>query len=168
MRHLLFPLLLLVLLFCCVGTSFAAILQPLPQKGESVWHACTAANTDKYGENWKPIRITVSAEDVDTELSRCKRKWVWAERNGVSYSWKKEDKALCDKVNGITDAKKELLLNKLLPAAIKLHTDRLSIQRKEGKVMVSASTVNSFSTECSVTITGKPKTEGFPDADFNR
>ncbi|KAH9593454.1 Peptidase M8 [Trypanosoma melophagium] len=113
-----------------------------------------------------PIRITVSIEDVDTELKRCKRKWVWAKRRGGCVPKTDEDKALCDNTTGITDVKKELLLNKLLPAAIKLHTDRLSIQRKGGKVVVSASKVDEISRKCSVTIANEHKTKGFPDADF--
>ncbi|ORC87499.1 surface protease GP63, partial [Trypanosoma theileri] len=165
MRHLLCPVLLLLLL-CCAGTSLAAVVQHLPQKGESAFHAYTVANHGKSGRNWKPIHIEVSAEDVDKVLKSCDRKRAWAERTGRSFLRTDEDKALCDDETGITDKKKDLLLNKLLPDAIQLHTDRLSIERKEGKVVVSASTIRSFSTECKVTVASDHKTNGFPNADF--
>ncbi|ORC85908.1 surface protease GP63 [Trypanosoma theileri] len=169
MRHLLYPVLLLFLLLCCAGTSFAAVVRHLPQKGESALHAYTVAEDEKSGENWRPIRIKVSSDDVDKVLEECKRKLEIAkDRRPVWWSrWNEKNNVLCNNETGITDEKKDLLLNKLLPAAIKLHTDRLSIERERGGVGVSASTMTPLSSiDCPKKISELSKKESFPKADF--
>ncbi|ORC81139.1 surface protease GP63, partial [Trypanosoma theileri] len=165
MRHLLYPVLLLFLLLCCAGTSFSAVVQHLPQRGESALHAYTVANLEKSGRNWKPIHIEVSAEGVNNVLRDCDRKRALAEQLKGTGTRRYDDSVFCDNKTGITDEKKDLLLNKLLLAAIKLHTDRLNIEQKEGEVVVSTSTINSFSGECGVIKAWEHK-KSFSNADF--
>ncbi|ORC85912.1 surface protease GP63, partial [Trypanosoma theileri] len=166
MRHLLYPVLLLFLLLCCTGTSFSAVVQHLPQKGESALHAYTVAEDDKSGKHWKPIHIEVSAEGVNNVLRDCDRKRALAEQFNKTVHWNSKEKVFCDNETGITDAKKDLLLNKLLLAAIQLHTDRLNVEEKEGEAVVSTSTINSFSGECGVIKVWDHKTNAFSNADF--
>ncbi|ORC89986.1 surface protease GP63, partial [Trypanosoma theileri] len=74
---------------------------------------------------------------------------------------------LCDDENGITWAKRNLLLREILPAAIKLHRDRLMVQRGDGKFVTNKVSMGSFKDKCTDVVIGERlENRGFNDADF--
>ncbi|ORC89329.1 surface protease GP63 [Trypanosoma theileri] len=163
MRHLLWTA--LFLLYCSCG-CLAAVVQQLPQKGESALQAYTVSTKD---ENWYPIQITVSAENVDQVIRRCmKRKELSEDDRAIEMKETEEDnKVLCDDENGITWAKRNLLLREILPAAIKLHRDRLMVQRGDGKFVTKKVLMGSFKDKCTDVVVGERfENRGFNDADF--
>ncbi|RNE96770.1 leishmanolysin [Trypanosoma rangeli] len=82
-------------------------------------HAYTVA-AQGVGSEWAPIRIKVSAKDMDDQLKHCLPGKHW---RLVGNSWKE-----CTEDMMLTEAKKDILLKQLLPAAIKLHAERLYVR----------------------------------------
>ncbi|ORC83624.1 surface protease GP63 [Trypanosoma theileri] len=74
MRHLLWAA--LFLLYCSCG-CLAAVVQQLPQKGESALQAYTVSDTpkndDKNGPEWQPIRIAVYTKTVEDIMNNCEK-----------------------------------------------------------------------------------------------
>ncbi|ORC84927.1 surface protease GP63 [Trypanosoma theileri] len=151
MRHLLWAALLL--LYCSCG-CLAAVVQQLPQKGESALQAYTvsavalAATPDKKEGDWQPIRIGVYTKFVEDMVKFCTTRnpevlneYVTA---GEEFEQSLEDeedeseeldhleqlKQRCQSDEKMTEEKKKVLFTEVLPKAIKLHTDRLKVEMK--------------------------------------
>ncbi|ORC84283.1 surface protease GP63, partial [Trypanosoma theileri] len=133
-----------LLLLCCAYGCIAAVVQPLPQKGQGPWDtyivSAPKGSIDKSGKNWQPIRFAVSAKEIDRVLKYCEqwKKDPWAkdiydEDYGFILEVAKHKDEFCyeEEKTKMTDVKKSTLLRKVLPAALKLHSERLSVDRVE-------------------------------------
>ncbi|ORC83448.1 surface protease GP63, partial [Trypanosoma theileri] len=158
-------------LLCCAYGCIAAVVQPLPQTGQGPWDTYTVAVTDdglpkKGQENWQPIRIAVSSHGVAWTVNHCLYKKVGA-RWSYGYNNPHFDKVVCYRRDGITVEKANLFLNKILPAAISLHTERLKVKRVSGNLRISGSTDVFLGTFCKgAGIPAAHLDQGIPDADF--
>ncbi|ORC84292.1 surface protease GP63 [Trypanosoma theileri] len=162
-----------LLLLCCAYGCIAAVVQPLPKRGQGPWDTYTLSvpgvDTDvpeKVEENWQPIRFAVSSHGVAWTVNHCLYRKVGA-RWSYGYNNPHFDKVVCYRRDGITVEKANLFLNKILPAAISLHTERLKVKRVSGNLMISRSTGVFLGKMCKgVGIPAAHLEEGIPDADF--
>ncbi|ORC80783.1 putative surface protease GP63 [Trypanosoma theileri] len=174
MRH---PLLQVVLLlFICgamAGPAYACnydeikkknsppvvVVRELPKKGEGAWQAYTVATSEDSNSNegWEALRIRVSTEDLN------KKKYC------VNYGERRKDFLDGEEVNCnfhdiMLRGKEEAIKNEILPKAIKLHTDRLLVQRLKTPLQVPKFSKPSV---CShFTSPGDHASHGVQDADF--
>ncbi|RNF03126.1 surface protease GP63 [Trypanosoma rangeli] len=136
MRHTLHVLLLLLLLLCCCTGSFAvaehrcifdrisrkagppmrAVVLELPSRERGVTQVLTAS-----GPDWAPIRFKVSSEDMNNPSKYCTAA-------GDVRSDFEGGIRMCLQQDVLTAEKKFITLNRLIPGAIKMHTDRLHVQ----------------------------------------
>ncbi|KEG06574.1 major surface protease [Trypanosoma grayi] len=92
-----------------------AVVREVAQRRQGAWQAYTAA-----APGWEPIRIKVFTEDLKNELRYCTAEGQ--ERpNFVGRN------VTCNASDILTADKKALLIDQLLPEAIKLHSDRLLV-----------------------------------------
>ncbi|ORC89983.1 surface protease GP63 [Trypanosoma theileri] len=170
MRHLLWTA--LFLLYCSCG-CLAAVVQQLPQKGESALQAYTVATTaesdDKNGEEWKPIRIAVYTKLVEDIMEYCERK---KKQDNVFYNDLEEkfeqfgDHCEEENANVMTPQKKDILFKEVLPKAIKLHADRLSVKVKQEEEDLKITNIIDQDYCVDFKIPEEHKTHGIPDVDF--
>ncbi|MDD9340411.1 MAG: leishmanolysin-related zinc metalloendopeptidase, partial [Providencia heimbachae] len=80
-------------------------------------------------DSWTPLRISVFSPDLDDPSKYCtKMGQRIIDMNGVSLT--------CTEADVLTPQKRETLLNALLPAAVKLHSERLSIKSLNRSIVV--------------------------------
>ncbi|RNE96195.1 leishmanolysin [Trypanosoma rangeli] len=99
-----------------------AVVRDVPRRGQGEMQAYTVA-AQGVGSEWAPIRIKVSAKDMYDSSRHCTAERPWRLVNG---NWQE-----CTEDMMLTEAKKDILLKQLLPAAIKLHAERLSVRPVE-------------------------------------
>ncbi|ORC88453.1 surface protease GP63 [Trypanosoma theileri] len=159
MRHLLWAV--LFLLYCSCG-CLAAVVQQLPQKGESGLQAYTVStDTNVRTENWQPIRIGVYTKYVEDAVKYCEENKDLDFEHGVDFD------DVCDKGGQMmTTDKKDTLLNKVLPKAIKLHTDRLKVERVEGSPKKPNVDVENIPQKCKYFKEDSVNLQESPDVDF--
>ncbi|RNE99926.1 leishmanolysin, partial [Trypanosoma rangeli] len=104
-----------------------AVVRDVPRRGQGAMQAYTVA-AQGLGSEWAPIRIKVSAKDMYDPLKHCTAERPWRLFNG---SWKE-----CTDDMMLTEAKKDIILRQLLPTAIKMHTDRLSVRPVEAPMHI--------------------------------
>ncbi|ORC81073.1 surface protease GP63 [Trypanosoma theileri] len=176
MHHLLWTA--LFLLYCSCG-CLAAVVQQLPQKGESALQAYTVSDTppaadDKNGEKWEPIRFAVYTKYVEDVMNYCNTKKMPPEYNEVEAMKKELEsqfKQLCEGENKMTTKRMHTLFKDLLPQAIKLHRDRLKVQPVQGKLKLWKedyyNTENIFAKFCNqFFVPEEHLKDGVSDADF--
>lgn len=96
------------------------VMREVPQKGRESFKVFTAGEPA-----WMPIRIKASVEDLNDRTRFC--------TTAGEYRPDFEGKVvLCESEHILTDEKRNLLVNQLLPAAIQLHSDRLLVQPLKG------------------------------------
>ncbi|ORC83623.1 putative surface protease GP63 [Trypanosoma theileri] len=170
MRHLLWTA--LFLLYCSCG-CLATVVQQLPQKGQSALQAYTVSNTadDKTGKEWQPIRIGVYTKRVEDVLKFCEDGKLPPEYEDEFLETdevQEEFAELCGVKRGnkkLIAEKKDILLNKVLPKAIKLHADRLNVKQVKESLKIESEDV--LPEECEgFGIPEGHKEKGIPDADF--
>ncbi|RNE96875.1 leishmanolysin, partial [Trypanosoma rangeli] len=142
MRHT--PYVLLLLLLCCCTGSFAAaehrcifdrisrkagppmraVVRELPDRERDGTQVSTAFVSD-----WAPLRFKVFSEDMNNALKYCTAA-------GEFRSDMKVGLLLCRQQDVLTAEKKFIILNWMLPNAIKLHMDRLHVQPEKRPVVV--------------------------------
>ncbi|PWV05671.1 putative surface protease GP63 [Trypanosoma cruzi] len=130
------PLILLLLLLCvrlCSGlvehrctfdkrTRDGAplpMVRELPRKGQGAFQAYTASEPE-----WSPLRIGFFTEDLKNKSRYCTAE-------GDMRPDYEGNTVKCEKKHILTEEKRALLINKLLPDSIKLHSDRLLVQPTE-------------------------------------
>ncbi|ORC85723.1 putative surface protease GP63, partial [Trypanosoma theileri] len=112
------------------GGNPVSVVRELPSKGQGAWEVYTAATS----ESWKPIRIIASREDLEDSTKYCTADG----EERVDYS---SGLALqCASFDILTTAKKNLIIQQLLPVAIQLHAVRLLIHRETNSLVVPAFT----------------------------
>ncbi|ORC85920.1 surface protease GP63 [Trypanosoma theileri] len=167
-----------LLLLCCAYGCIAAVVQPLPQKGQGPWDTYTLSVTEteleRKKEGFQPIRFAVSAKEIDRVLKYCKHhkdgKLDDAEKDQLEYGFKidiEKHDDFCDEAgpNVVTPEKKRTLLRDVLPVALKLHSERLSVKRVEKLELPLKESVE-FSSKCPNVSVPKEHKQGISDADF--
>ncbi|ORC85124.1 surface protease GP63 [Trypanosoma theileri] len=176
MRHILWAA--LFLLYCSCG-CLAAVVQQLPQKGESALQAYTVSAppappaAPKTGVEWQPIRIAVYTKRVEDVLKFCTTGALPPEYQDEFLETDEvedEFEELCG-VKGVNKKiiaeRKEILLNKVLPKAIKLHADRLNVEQVKESLKIETDSVKKPPQECGeFGIPKEHETNGIPNADF--
>ncbi|PBJ74009.1 surface protease GP63 [Trypanosoma cruzi cruzi] len=177
----LLPLVVLLLMYCATGRIAAAdpatqyrcgfdemmrrsgplstaVVREVPRKGQGAMQAYTVATLDDDSD-WEPIRIAVSTGDLEGGTNKKK------------YCEEGEDKCynalghevLCTPEHVLTEAKKQLYTQKIIPGAVKLHAERLLVKHTVDKITVPRSP----NEPCDqFTIPTRHKSDGVPNADF--
>ncbi|PBJ81137.1 surface protease GP63,metallopeptidase [Trypanosoma cruzi cruzi] len=141
MRH---TLLFQVLLLCCfsgsvavaehhcisdkiekkVGPRTKAVVLELPTRESGMMRALTASDPE-----WAPIRFQVFTEDLNDPSRYCTAEGqIRPDFTGGTVECKSEDI--------LTEEKKSIILNSLIPRALKMHTDRLLVEPLTANVTV--------------------------------
>ncbi|ORC89827.1 surface protease GP63, partial [Trypanosoma theileri] len=132
------PMLLLLLFLCCAsvcvaqkdgGVQSTGVVRELPRKGQSGVQAYTVATQKKNDKEWKLIRIEAFTKDLEDKSKYCTK----AGQEVIDFDGKK---AKCEEAEVLTDGRCREYINKIIPAAIKLHRDRLLVQPHKGKIIV--------------------------------
>ncbi|GET86515.1 metallo-peptidase, clan MA(M), Family M8 [Leishmania tarentolae] len=92
--------------------------------------AATEPTTDAHpslllAKQWDTLRIAVSTEDLTDPAYHCARV-------GQNVSTHDDGFATCTAKDILTDEKRDILVNYLLPQALQLHTERLKVRPLEG------------------------------------
>ncbi|ESL11603.1 surface protease GP63 [Trypanosoma rangeli SC58] len=101
------------------GPPATAVVRDVPRRGQGAMQAYTVAAQGEESE-WAPIRIKVSAKDMDDPSKHCTAEGEMSMPEG--------SRVKCTEDVVLTEAKKDIVLKQLLPAAIKLHAERLSVK----------------------------------------
>ncbi|EKF26783.1 surface protease GP63, putative,metallopeptidase, putative [Trypanosoma cruzi marinkellei] len=141
MRH---TLQLLVLLLCCVsgsvnvaehhciskeiekkvGPRTTAVVLELPTRGRGMMRALAASD-----DEWAPIRFQVFTEDLNDPTKYCTAEGqLRPDFFGGTVECKEKDI--------LTEEKKSIILNSLLPRAFKMHSERLLVKPLTDRVIV--------------------------------
>ncbi|ORC89326.1 putative surface protease GP63 [Trypanosoma theileri] len=171
MRHLLWTA--LFLLYCSCG-CLATVVQQLPQKGQSGLQAYTVSTaTDGKEGDWQPIRIAVYTKRVEDVLNFCGKNKLppeYYEEFLDPQELEEEFEELCGddgRKKMMIKEKKDILLDKVLPKAVKLHADRLKVKQVKESLKIESDTVTELPEECEAFgIPQRHKEKGIPDADF--
>ncbi|EKF29554.1 surface protease GP63, putative [Trypanosoma cruzi marinkellei] len=102
------------------GRRPTAVVREVPRRGQGAMQAYTAASEDG-DDGWAPIRIKVSAEDMYDPSRHC----TAAGDLRIGY----DGRAItCEADDVLTEERRSIILRQTLPAAIQLHSERLSVK----------------------------------------
>ncbi|RNC56744.1 putative surface protease GP63, partial [Trypanosoma cruzi] len=139
------PLLVLLLMYCataCIaaapatqyrrgldemmrsGTLSTAVVREVPRKGQGTMQAYTVATQDE-NSGWEPIRIKVFTDGLN---STNKGKKTYCEGLGDECDNLLGERITCTEEHVLSEAKKKLYTEKILPGAVKLHAERLLVK----------------------------------------
>ncbi|KAH9598064.1 Peptidase M8 [Trypanosoma melophagium] len=107
-----------------------AVVREMPQRGRGAWQAYTASVGDR-ADGWTPLRIAVSTLDLEKEENHCMEE---GDMRPTFRGYNTE----CREGDLFTMQKKHELIDKIIPTAIKLHTDRLLVQRDNTDAILQA------------------------------
>ncbi|KAK7199372.1 major surface protease gp63 [Novymonas esmeraldas] len=108
--------------------------------------------------DWTPIRIAVFTFDIDDSSRYC------TEAGQLRPDFD-GDTVICGPDDVLTDTKKQMLLEFLVPSAVRLHEERLSVQRARGNIVVDR--LIDQDPECRhFSIPASHRSEGVANADF--
>ncbi|EKF30117.1 surface protease GP63, putative [Trypanosoma cruzi marinkellei] len=110
------------------GSLPTAVVREVPRRGQAAVQAYTVATQDADSE-WAPIRIKVSARDLYNQSKHC----TAARETRTNYNG---NQITCASRDVLTEEKRDVLLRQILPAAIKLHTDRISVKPVKGPIRI--------------------------------
>ncbi|KAK7199184.1 major surface protease gp63 [Novymonas esmeraldas] len=108
--------------------------------------------------DWKPIRIAVFAYDVANSSRYCTE----AGQLRPDFTGKT---VICRPEDVLTDTKKQMLLEFLVPSAVRMHEERLSVQRERGSIVVDR-LINQHPDCRHFSIPASHRREGVANADF--
>ncbi|KAK7199356.1 major surface protease gp63 [Novymonas esmeraldas] len=108
--------------------------------------------------DWTPIRIAVFTYDVANSSRYCTEA-------GQLRPDMKGDTVICGPDDVLTDTKKQRLLEFLIPSAVRMHEERLSVQRERGNIVVDQRTFEDSNCR-EFSIPASHMREGVADADF--
>ncbi|GET86489.1 GP63, leishmanolysin [Leishmania tarentolae] len=107
-------------------------------------------------KQWDTLRIAVSTEDLTDPAYHCARV-------GQNVSTHDDGFATCTAKDILTDEKRDILVNYLLPQALQLHTERLKVRQVQGRLRVT----DMLGELCgSFKVPQAHITEGFRNTDF--
>ncbi|KAK7199267.1 major surface protease gp63 [Novymonas esmeraldas] len=108
--------------------------------------------------DWTPIRIAVFTYDIDDKSRYCTEA-------GQLRPDMKGNTVICEPDDVLTDIKKQTLLEFLIPSAVRLHEERLSVQRERGNIVVDQ--LMHENPECrDFSIPASHRREGVANTDF--
>ncbi|EAN98641.1 putative surface protease GP63 [Trypanosoma cruzi] len=146
------PLLVLLLMYCataCIAAAPAtqywrgldemmrsgllstAVVREVPRKGQGTMRAYTVATQDD-NSGWEPIRIKVFTDG----LKSTRRKKTYCEKVGDECDSFLGEWITCKEEHLLSEAKKKLYTEKILPGAVKLHAERLLVKPTERNITV--------------------------------
>ncbi|KAF5222385.1 hypothetical protein ECC02_004666 [Trypanosoma cruzi] len=178
----LLPLVVLLLMYCATGRIAAAdpatqyrcgfdemmrrsgplptaVVREVPRKGQGAMQAYTVATQDDDSD-WRPIRIKVFTGEL--EKKRNKKK-TFCEEAGETCETVLGEKVDCEARDILSNEKKQLYTEKILPGAVKLHAERLLVKPTADKITVPRTLnepCNHFNPP------SEHIRDGVPDADF--
>lgn len=120
----LFLLLLLLLLCCAHGCAATAVVQELPHSRDAASRAYTVSTNGR-----QLIRIVTSTRDLENKKRYCSEV-------GMSVRDFEGGSFRCDTFNVLKEEDVQHLRDVILPAAVKLHADRLLVKRVVGPLVV--------------------------------
>ncbi|ORC87026.1 surface protease GP63, partial [Trypanosoma theileri] len=129
------------------------VVRELPRKGQSGVQAYTVATQENEG--WKLIRIKAFTRDLEDTSRYCTK----AGQEVIDFVG---TKATCFEADVLNDEKHREYIKNIIPAAIKLHRERLRVQPHKGKIIVTQLEGDYCE---NFTIPEEHRTEGV-DADF--
>ncbi|KAK7201561.1 major surface protease gp63 [Novymonas esmeraldas] len=108
--------------------------------------------------DWTPIRVAIFTYDIADSSRYCTEA-------GQRRPDMKGDIVICRPDDVLTDSKKQMLLEFLIPSAVRLHEERLSVQRERGSIVVDQ--LIDQDPDCRpFSIPASHRSEGVADADF--
>ncbi|KAK7199204.1 major surface protease gp63 [Novymonas esmeraldas] len=111
-----------------------------------------------WPSKWKPIRIAVFTFDINDSSRYC------TEAGQLRPDFD-NNTVICEPDDVLTDTKKQMLLEFLIPSAVRLHEERLSVKRKRGNIVVDRDTYQA--SRCrDFSIPDSHMREGVANADF--
>ncbi|RNF00132.1 surface protease GP63, partial [Trypanosoma conorhini] len=110
------------------GPLPTAMVREVPRKGEGAAQAYTVAAAGE-GKEWEPIRIVVSMEDLSDASKYCTK----ADEKKPDFRGKESE---CKKEEVLTADWNKTLVNEVIPVALKLHAERLLVQRLKAPLKV--------------------------------
>ncbi|RNC38537.1 surface protease GP63 [Trypanosoma cruzi] len=141
------------------GPLSTAVVREVLCKGQDEMQAYTFATQDD-NSGWEPIRMVVSTEDLERGTN--KRKKYCEEGEDECYNALGQ-KVSCKAGHVLTEEKKQLYTRKILPGAVKLHTERLLVKPTGGTITVP----RAMNGPCShFTVPTRHKSDGVLNADF--
>ncbi|KAF5217260.1 hypothetical protein ECC02_009904 [Trypanosoma cruzi] len=140
------------------GPLSSAVVREVPRKGQGTMQAYTVATQDD-DSGWEPIRMAVSTEHLERGTN--KRKYC-EEGEDECYNALGQ-RVSCKAEHFLTEAKKQLCTGKILPGAVKVHTERLLVKPTGGTITVP----RAMNGPCShFMVPTRHKSDGVPNADF--
>ncbi|ORC81074.1 surface protease GP63, partial [Trypanosoma theileri] len=151
--------LLLFLLCCAYGCAAAAVVKPLPEKGQGAWDAYTVAVEDTKSEDgWEPIRIGVYPGGVSVWIKSC--------ANMRAPTFGRSIHSYCSGGYRITPEKVQML-NDIVAEGAKMHSDRLRVKRVKGRLFLDKNGGKDFKKNCPNAVARLDYLQkGFPNVDF--
>ncbi|ORC92213.1 leishmanolysin [Trypanosoma theileri] len=173
--------LLLLVLLCCTAGCLATIphhsmygetsqknrptgvVREIPRRGQGAVQAYTTSaaidsSDSKDNKNFEPIRIKAYTRDLNDPSKYCTRAGDYCDTPSYNRQY-------CHHSSVLTVRKRKILVEWSIPAAIKLHTDRLLVHRAEGIVKLRREDVRG---QCGwYNIPEEHYTEGLGDADLH-
>ncbi|KAK7198053.1 major surface protease gp63 [Novymonas esmeraldas] len=108
--------------------------------------------------DWTPIRVAIFTYDIANSSRYCTEA-------GQRRPDMKGDTVICESDDVLTDTKKQTLLEFLVPSAVRLHEERLSVQRERGNIVVDQRTFEDSNCR-EFSVPASHMREGVADADF--
>ncbi|RNC35365.1 surface protease GP63 [Trypanosoma cruzi] len=102
------------------GLVPTAVVREVPRKGQGAMQAHTVSKEDE-DDNWAPIRIKVSAREMYDSLRHCTAAGDLRVDHGGRPITSESDEVLMEEM-------RDIILRQMLPAAAKLHSERLSVR----------------------------------------
>ncbi|ESL08125.1 surface protease GP63 [Trypanosoma rangeli SC58] len=112
-----------------VRPSATAVLRELPRKGQGATQAYTVAEAEEGKRDWVPIRIAVSTEDLTDPSKHCTKE----KEKKPDFKGQESE---CTKTDILTPEMTKTLVGEILPVAVKLHAERLLVQRAKSPLVV--------------------------------
>ncbi|KAK7199251.1 major surface protease gp63 [Novymonas esmeraldas] len=151
MRHVLLRAALVAVLVCavvCISTALLAVghadfeehrcgfdevhAQTMSARVSRVTYADEERSVVPASTAWQPIRIAVFTGDVADSSRYC------TAAGQIRPNFRGEN-VVCGAEDILTSSKKQILMDLLIPLAVQLHTERLSVQRESGNIVVAPS-----------------------------
>ncbi|PBJ81167.1 surface protease GP63 [Trypanosoma cruzi cruzi] len=154
----LLPLLVLLLMYCATACIAAApatqyrrgldemmekygpfsttVVREVPRKGQGTMQAYTVATQDD-NSGWEPIRIKVFTDG----LKSTRRKETYCQRVGDECDNLLGERITCKEEHVLSEAKKKMYTENILPGAVKLHAERILV-KPTGKNITVPSNLN--------------------------
>ncbi|KAF5216778.1 hypothetical protein ECC02_010415 [Trypanosoma cruzi] len=114
------------------GPHSTAVVREVPRKGQGTMQAYTVATQDD-NSGWEPIHIKVFTDGLN---STNRGKKTYCQKVGDECDNLLGEQITCKEEHVLSEAKKKLYTEKILPGAVKLHAERLLVKPTERNITV--------------------------------